>query len=130
MVLLAGLPEQPGRDLSSPVGLAPVLRVLLIVVAVGGQLHLHDVVDVQAEVRERLGGAADVAFVVRPLRLVLVAAQSDVADDDMVVTAQVHHVQEVLQVQRDGGAGGDLREIGVGEFGADLGHGPDGGSGV
>lgn len=41
----------------------------------------------------------------------------------MVVTAQVHHVQEVVQVQRDGGAGGDLREVGVGELGADLGHG-------
>jgi hypothetical protein len=125
-MLAAGLPEQPRRDPRPPGGPTSVPHALVVAVGgveVGGQLHFHDVVDVQAEVRERLGRAADLAFVVRPLRPVLEAAHRDVTEDDVAVTAHMNHVQEVVRVQRNRGADGDVREEGAGELGADLGHG-------
>lgn len=122
LVLVPGVPVHPGGDPLPPVGPAPFLRVLVVALAVGRYLDLDYVVRVQAEVGEHLGGAADVAFVVGPPRLVLVAADRDVAEDDVAVLAQPHHTHEVVQIEWDGGSGGDLREVRAGEPGADLGH--------
>jgi hypothetical protein len=50
-------------------------------------LNLHDIVQVQAKLRELSAAATDLPFVVQPARLVLVAAHRDVAEDDVAVAA-------------------------------------------
>ncbi|WP_169788667.1 hypothetical protein [Streptomyces avermitilis] len=98
---------------ASPVGAVPLLRIAFRGVAVRGQLHVDGVVQVEVQLRECPVGRADVAFVVCPAGLVLVAAHRYVAEEDVAVPPQARHVEELVRVQRHRGALRQVREEGA-----------------
>ncbi len=111
--LVAGPVKHPRHQAAPPVGAVPLLRVTLRDVAVGGQLNVDDVVQVHLHVRERTAGGADVAFVVRPAGLVLVAAHRYVAEEDMAVFPQARHVEELVMIKRHRSILRQVREEGA-----------------
>lgn len=120
--LVAGPVDHPRHQLASPVGAVPLLRIAFRDVPVRRQFHIHDVVQVQVQLRESPAGGADVPFVVRPAGLVLVAAHRYVAEEDVAVLPQARHVEEFVGVQRDRGAVRQVREGGAGPLPSDERH--------
>lgn len=106
--LVTGPVEHPRHQLAPPVGTLPLLRITLRHVAVRRQLHIDDIVPIQVQLHERPAGGADVPLVVGPARLVLVAADRYIAEEDMAVPPQTRHVEELVRIQRDRSA---LRQV-------------------
>ncbi|MEU6603318.1 hypothetical protein [Streptomyces flaveolus] len=69
------------------------------------QGHLH--------VRERVASGADVACVVRPAILVLVAAHRYVTEEDVAVLPQARRVEKLVGVHRHQGVRRQVREEGA-----------------